>query len=253
MKTRQLILTIVVALITCSPVMAQSRIDKIVDELEQKGVDAKKVVKRDPNTKKPYSIVKSLTFYSKDSNYANRLKEAFRKDAEDAIEEKVERKGNSYRLVFVDGKKRSTYSLDIQERQEKEPRVDLRIVIRDGNVKELDIFEGLMDNFGSRVIERREWKGLDGQGIIDWGQYGNNLTDADVYEIIEKGVLSGTSLSEITTELLQRGILISQIRAMHEAVKKKNEQTRGRKKGQGKGRQESLLEEKTMEEPKNKA
>lgn len=42
MKTRQLILTIVVALITCSPVMAQSRIDKIVDELEQKGVDAKR-------------------------------------------------------------------------------------------------------------------------------------------------------------------------------------------------------------------
>ena len=234
MKTRQLILTIVVALITCSPVMAQSRIDKIVDELEQKGVDAKKVVKRDPNTKKPYSIVKSLTFYSKDSNYANRLKEAFRKDAEDAIEEKVERKGNSYRLVFVDGKKRSTYSLDIQERQEKEPRVDLRIVIRDGNVKELDIFEGLMDNFGSRVIERREWKGLDGQGIIDWGQYGNNLTDADVYEIIEKGVLSGTSLSEITTELLQRGILISQIRAMDEAVKKKMNKQEAEKKAKEK-------------------
>ena len=86
MKTRQLILTVVAALFTCSPVMAQSRIDKIVDELEQKGVDAKKVVKRDPNTKKPYYIVKSLTFYSKDSNYANRLKEAFGKDAEDAID-----------------------------------------------------------------------------------------------------------------------------------------------------------------------
>jgi hypothetical protein len=143
----------VAALIVSSPVMAQSRIDKIIDELEQKGVDASKVVKRDPKTKKPYSIVKSLTFYSKDGNYANRLKEAFRKDAEDAVEEKVERKGNSYRLVFVDGKKRATYSLDIQERQEKDPRVDLRIVIRDGNVKELDTFEGLMENFGSRVIE----------------------------------------------------------------------------------------------------
>ena len=44
MKTRQLILTVMVALIACNPVMAQNHIDKIVDELEQKGVDAKKVV-----------------------------------------------------------------------------------------------------------------------------------------------------------------------------------------------------------------
>ena len=106
MKAKHLILTVMAAFFTCSPVMAQSRIDKIVDELEQKGVDTKKVVRRDPKTKKPYSIVKSLTFYSKDSNYANRLKEAFRKDAEDAIEERVEtvRREPLTTLIFRSGK-----------------------------------------------------------------------------------------------------------------------------------------------------
>ena len=42
MKAKHLILTVMAAFFTCSPVMAQSRIDKIVDELEQKGVDTKR-------------------------------------------------------------------------------------------------------------------------------------------------------------------------------------------------------------------
>ena len=54
MKAKQLILIVTAALFTCSPMMAQSHIDKIVDELEQKGVDVSKVVKRDTKTRKPY-------------------------------------------------------------------------------------------------------------------------------------------------------------------------------------------------------
>jgi hypothetical protein len=166
MKAKHLILIVMAALITYSPVMAQNRIDKIVEKLEQEGVDTKKVVKRDPKTKKPYSIVKSLTFYSKDSNYANRLKEAFRKDAEDAIEEKVEKKGNSYKLIFVDGKKRTTYYLNIQERQDKDPRVDLKIYMQDGDVKEFNNLDGIMDFFGSGAIEIEGLKELKGDTLF---------------------------------------------------------------------------------------
>ena len=166
MKAKQLILTVMAVFIANSPMMGQNHIDKIVDELEQKGVDAKKVVKRDPKTKKPYSIVKSLTFYSKDSNYANRLKEAFRKDAEDAIEEKVEKKGNSYKLIFVDGKKRTTYYLNIQERQDKDPRVDLKIYMQDGDVKEFNNLDGIMDFFGSGAIEIEGLKELKGDTLF---------------------------------------------------------------------------------------
>ena len=176
MKAKNLILTMVAALITCSPVMAQSRIDKIVDEIEQKGVDVSKVVKRDPKTKKPYSITKSLTFYSKDGNYANRLKEAFRKDAEDAEQESVSNKGNNYRLIFVDGKKRSIYSLNIQERQDKNPRVSLKIVMRDGDVKENDDYDIINSFFGTGAIELNGIDGLlDGLGNMDMEKFGRDM------------------------------------------------------------------------------
>lgn len=128
MKAKQLILTVLVALFTCSSMMAQSHIDKIVDELEQKGVDVSKVVKRDPKTKKPYSIVKSLTFYSKDSNYANRLKEAFKKEAENAVQESVSNKGNNYVLIFKDGKIKTTYSMSITPLKDKDPLVSISII-----------------------------------------------------------------------------------------------------------------------------
>jgi len=176
MKAKNLILTMVAALITCSPVMAQSRIDKIVDEIEQKGVDVSKVVKRDPKTKKPYSITKSLTFYSKDSNYANRLKEAFRKDAEDAEQESVSNKGNNYRLIFVDGKKKTTYSLNIQEQKDKDPRVSLKIIMRDGNVKETDDYDIMNSLFGTGAIELNGIDGLlDGLGNIDMDKFGRDM------------------------------------------------------------------------------
>jgi hypothetical protein len=201
MKARQLILTVMVALIACNPVMAQNHIDKIVDELEQKGVDAKKVVKRDPKTKKPYYIVKSLTFYSKDSNYANRLKEAFKKDAEDAIEEKVEKKGNSYRLIFADGKKKTTYYLNIQERQDKDPRVDLRIYMKDGDVKGLDNFDSIMDFFGSDAI-----------GIKSYQWSLDSIRDMMRNSDLTPG--------QIVTEFMNRGYTIDQIRQMREQVSK---------------------------------
>ena len=176
MKAKIFILTIVTALIACSPVMAQSRIDKIVDEIEQKGVDVSKVVKRDPKTKKPYSITKSLTFYSKDGNYANRLKEAFRKDAEDAEQESVSNKGNNYRLIFVDGKKRSIYSLNIQEQQDKNPRVSLKIVLRDGDVKENDNYDIINSFFGTGAIELNGIDGLlDGLGNLDMEKFGRDM------------------------------------------------------------------------------
>ena len=176
MKAKKLILIMVAVLIACSPVMAQSRIDKIVDEIEQKGVDVSKVVKRDPKTKKPYSIVKSLTFFSKDGNYANRLKEAFRKDAEDAEQESVSNKGNNYRLIFVDGKKKTTYSLNIQEQKDKDPRVSLKIIMRDGNVKETDDYDIMNSLFGTGAIELNGIDGLlDGLGNIDMDKFGRDM------------------------------------------------------------------------------
>ena len=216
MKAKILILTMVAVLLANSPVVAQSHIDKIVDEIEQKGVDVSKVVKRDPKTKKPYSIVKSLTFYSKDSNYANRLKEAFRKDAEDADQESVSNKGNNYRLIFIDGKKKTTYSLNIQEQQDKDPRVSLKIVMRDGNVKETDDFDIINSFFGTGAIELN---GIDG--------YGRGMSDEEIEEIIRNGIQLGISQAKIVTELLQKGAKIDQIRKVRKEVEEKARQQKG--------------------------
>ena len=228
MKAKYFFLTMVAALIACSPVMAQSRIDKIVDEIEQKGVDVSKVVKRDPKTKKPYSITKSLTFYSKDGNYANRLKEAFRKDAEDAEQESVSNKGNNYRLIFVDGKKRSIYSLNIQERQDKNPRVSLKIVMIDGDVKETDDIDIINSFFGTGAIELNGIDGLlDGLGNMDWDKFGRGMSDEEIEEIIRNGIQLGISQAKIVTELLQKGAKIDQIRKVRKEVEEKAKQQKG--------------------------
>jgi hypothetical protein len=118
-----------------------------VEELEQKGVDVSKVVKRDPKTKKVVSETKNLSFYSKDGNYANRLKEAFKKDAEDAIEEAVNNHGNTILLFFKNGTKSAHYNLIITPNSGKDPSVRLNIIIRNGNNNGNDL-----PGWGARVI-----------------------------------------------------------------------------------------------------
>lgn len=140
MKTMKLMMMVLSIMFVSSCATAQSQIDRIVDELEQKGVDISKVVKRDPKTKQVYSIVKSFSFYSKDSKYANRLKEAFKKEAENAVTETTSNYGNDYVLIFQDGKKKSTYSLSIKNRKDEDPLVQLSIVFRNYSVKSDDGF-----------------------------------------------------------------------------------------------------------------
>lgn len=124
------------ALILSSSALAQQRIDKIVDELEQKGVDVNKVVKRNPKTRQIVSEVKTLTFYSKEAKYAKRLKEAFRQEAENSVNEVVRSQGNHYTLTFKDGKQTGTYVLTISGESDK-PKVSLHIVIKEGDFESI--------------------------------------------------------------------------------------------------------------------
>lgn len=170
MKAKHLILITVALLLGNSCATAQSRIDKIVEELEEEGCDVNKVVKRDPKTKQVYSTVKSLTFYSKDSKYANRLKEAFKKDAENAATEMVSNHGNNYTLIFRDGKKRATYTLSISADSNSKvdklnPLVRLSIVIKDGDSSDFDW--GTLNHNGIESL-----KDL---GEYDWNQFGDAM------------------------------------------------------------------------------
>ena len=65
MRTEKIMMVIAIWLLS-SCAIAQSSIDKIVDELEKKGVDVNYVAKRDPKTKQVYLQTKTLSFYSKE-------------------------------------------------------------------------------------------------------------------------------------------------------------------------------------------
>lgn len=198
MKTKNLILAMVATLFTFSSATAQSRIDKIVDELEQKGVDVSKVVRRDPKTKKVISETKNLSFYSKDSNYANRLKEAFKKDAENAVQETVSNHGNTYLLVFKDGTKNAHYNLIITQIDGKDPLVKLNIIVRDGNDKGYDL-----PDWGARVIP------LSNDSLLDY---------------MKSQLQMGTSHSKIVTDLMKQGVKIEDIRRLRNHIDKRIQQ-----------------------------
>ena len=160
-------------------------IDKIVDELEQKGVDVSKVVRRDPKTKKIVSEVKNLQFYSKENNYANRLKEAFKKDAEVAIQESISNHGNNYHLIFKDGTKKATYQLIITPDEGKDPLVKLSIVIREGNDHGFDL-----PGWGARAIP------VSSDSLMDY---------------IKSQLQNGVKQSETVTELIKQGVKIEDV------------------------------------------
>ena len=207
-----LILITVALLLGNSCATAQSRIDKIVEELEEEGCDVNKVVKRDPKTKQVYSTVKSLTFYSKDSKYANRLKEAFKKDAENAATETVSNHGNNYTLIFRDGKKRATYTLRISADSNSKvdklnPLVRLSIVIKDGDSSDFDW--GTLNLDGIESIRNL--------GEFDWN---NRISDSDIMTIVQQAQREGLSHAQIVTKLLQKGVKIDQIRRLRGAVQK---------------------------------
>lgn len=123
MKVRSLMMTMA-ALLICNCAVAQSHIMKVVDELEKEGLTASKTIRRDPATKQIAFVWYTFTFYSKGGKYAEKLKEAFRKDAEDAVTETIQ--GITHTLYFQGG---DYYCLKVSKAKDKEgsPRVELTI------------------------------------------------------------------------------------------------------------------------------
>lgn len=160
MRTGKMMMVIAIWLMSSSAI-AQSSIDKIVDELEKKGVDVNYVAKRDPKTKQVYLQTKTLSFYSKEGKYANRLKEAFRKEGENAATETYSHSGNNYTLVFKDGKKKYTYTLSITNKNDGNPLVNLAIVFRNYSIVAEDDFWDRFHIEGFNSIEHLDSLGFE--------------------------------------------------------------------------------------------
>ena len=102
------------------PVMAQKNIDKIVEELEKRDdVSISLVTRRNPETRKVTTSVKSITFT--DEKISERLIEAFNKDEEytvTAIKDSKKVNGKpkaSYMYIFRTDEGQYKYALDVRK------------------------------------------------------------------------------------------------------------------------------------------
>ena len=86
MKNMNRLTMMLLWLMVSAAATAQGKIDKIVKEIESKGVEATVVVKRNSESKKMYLRIQTYFFRSKNGKYANQLVEAFREESEDADE-----------------------------------------------------------------------------------------------------------------------------------------------------------------------
>jgi len=178
MKRKHLLMAFLSVLLinvwSCVPAAAQNNIDRLVKELEDKGVDVNTVVKRNAKTKQVYSMIKTLTFYSKEGNYARQLQQAFDKDSENASSVNTDRR-NTYRntiLSFKLGKKILLYNLIIRGK-ESQPQVMVSIISRDKSIPQDDDHSSIF--FGGKLMDipglsSFKWDGkeLEALNNIDW-------------------------------------------------------------------------------------
>lgn len=142
---KKLLLIFLAAALTM-PVLAQQRIEKILKELESKGVEGSLVMKRNRQTKKIYMRSQNFSFLSKKNKYANMLVEAFKNESENADECYLNQSAlammrmagskftmgsmRKYTLVFSEGDVQTTYILKVEEKDVPNKYVSLQIITR---------------------------------------------------------------------------------------------------------------------------
>ncbi|ETD16059.1 MULTISPECIES: DUF5024 domain-containing protein [Prevotellaceae] len=140
------LLLILFAAALAMPMSAQQRIEKIMKELESKGVEGSLVIKRNRQTKKMYMRSQSFKFISKENNYANMLVKAFKDESENADECYLNQSAQSlmgelgkdftmgnmrkYTLVFSEGDVQTTYILKVETKNVPNKYVSLEIITR---------------------------------------------------------------------------------------------------------------------------
>jgi len=177
MKNMNRLTMMLLWLMVSAAATAQGKIDKIVKEIESKGVEATVVVKRNSESKKMYLRIQTYFFRSKNGKYANQLVEAFREESEDADEAIMNKPVKSfiksgqtgttkhYELVFTEKKVKKIYMLDVASEKDGDPFVQLQIVMRDGNVPankgDYKVFKyDLRDLSDATLLKADEWNNL---------------------------------------------------------------------------------------------
>ena len=91
--------------------------------------------------------------------------------------------------------------MSITPLKDKDPLVSISIIVRDGNVKEYDLYDEIIDKFGVKDFD---------------------FKDQDILNLFQNGLSSNIPQSQIATVLIKKGANIDQIRrALQEIEKKK--------------------------------
>lgn len=94
-------------LLSFTPVAAQQKIDRLMDEIESRGVDVNTVIKRDKKTGKMIYMTRQMTFRSRKGNYAKKLERAFDEESRKAV--LVNHSNGRYKLEFEDAEGNTSY------------------------------------------------------------------------------------------------------------------------------------------------
>lgn len=94
-------------LLSFAPVAAQQKIDRLMDEIESRGVDVNTVIKRDKKTGKMTYMTRQMTFRSRKGNYAKKLERAFDEESRKAV--LVNHSNGRYKLEFEDAEGNTSY------------------------------------------------------------------------------------------------------------------------------------------------
>lgn len=199
MKTKHLIIAflsiILISVFDCGTASAQSDIDRIVNEIENKGADVNSVIKRNKRTKRIYLEVKSVSFLSRGDIYARQLIAAFDKDSQYCDNVSKSRNGSdrldvNINLIFREGKMKSIYSLSISGNRTPHS-VSVSIVKKDVANEDKDdddddsyIIEGLDPIFSK--LNGFVWDGSELQALnynkalkdIDWPGFNRKMDES---------------------------------------------------------------------------
>ena len=94
-------------LLSFTPVAAQQKIDRLMDEIESRGVDVNTVIKRDKKTGRMTYMTRQMTFRSRKGNYAKKLERAFDEESRKAV--LVNHSNGRYKLEFEDAEGNTSY------------------------------------------------------------------------------------------------------------------------------------------------
>jgi hypothetical protein len=163
---------------------AQHNIDRLVKQLEEKGVNVNTVIKRNSN-KKIYLSVKSLSFYSKEGNYARQLQKAFDMDANDAVNANTNKEAGykTISLIFSSGTKKKIYTLYISGKETR-PYVNVNILNRDNSISSDDDSSFLYDiGNNSKVFDWSTFeKNMKNIQDYDWTAFNKRMKDFENYD-----------------------------------------------------------------------